>query len=265
MKKSLLLSLLIWVFVMQVKADSPTDIIEQANQAYIQGEYLYAIELYEQLLSMDLEAAELYYNLGNSYFKENRLAPAILNYERALRLKPFDANIQYNLEVARSRTIDRIDPVPVIFYERWWRAFVYFLDIDRWAIYGLVSLFIGLAAMLWYWFTGRVGLKKFSLAMSLFFLMIGGLAFLAAQRQYAYNWKRQEAIVFVPRVTAKGAPGHDSPDLFVVHEGTKVMITDALGDWVEVKLENGNIGWLQKSSIIPVHASGAVSPAPTNG
>jgi tetratricopeptide (TPR) repeat protein len=264
MNKSLYIFIVLWLSVMFSKAAVPSQITEQGNQAYIQGEYLYAIELYEQVLSMGFESAELYYNLGNSYFKENRLAPAILNYERALRMKPFDPNIQYNLDIANSRTIDRIDPVPVIFYERWWKAFVYLLNIDRWAVLGLVSLFLGLLNILWYLFSVRIAFKKLGLAISVCLLLIAGMAFLAAQRQYTYNYHRQDAIVFVPRITAKSAPGADSPDLFVIHEGTKVTITDTLGEWAEIRLANGNMGWLKMSAITPVLASGVVTPSPTN-
>jgi tetratricopeptide (TPR) repeat protein len=265
MKKFLILQVAIWFLSLYATAADPTQIIEQANQAYIQGEYLYSIELYEQVLAMELESAELYYNLGNSYFKANRLAPAILNYERALQMKPFDENIKYNLEIARSRIIDRIDPVPVIFYERWWKAFIYLFDIDRWAVSGLIALFLGLICLLWYLFSGKVVLRKLTLIMSVVLLMVAGMAFLAAHRQHIYHYDRQDAIVFIPRVTAKSAPGTDSPDLFVIHEGTKVTITDTLGEWAEIRLANGNVGWLQMSAITPVRASGVASPSSANG
>ncbi len=265
MNKLFILLIAIWSLGVYAGAAEPAQIIEQANQAYIQGEYLYAIEQYEQVLAMGLESAELYYNLGNSYFKENRLAPAILNYERALQMKPFDENIHYNLDIARSRIIDRIDPVPVIFYERWWKAFIYLLDIDRWAIFGLVALFLGLISLLWYLFSGKVVLKKLTLALSVVLLVAAGMAFLAAHRQYIHHYHRHDAIVFLPRVTAKSAPGADSPDLFVIHEGTKVTIIDTLGEWAEIRLANGNVGWLQQSAITPVRASGVASPSSANG
>lgn len=260
MNRTIYISVAFWFITLCTQAADPAQKIEQANQAYIQGEYLHAIELYEEVLSMELESAALYYNLGNSYFKVHRLAPAILNYERALRIKPFDENIRHNLEVARSQTIDQIEPVPLIFYEKWWKAFIFLLSIDKWSVLGLITLFVGLMALLFYLFSGRVGVKKWSLGMSVMLLVGSFLSFLAAHSQYSHNFKRDDAIVFTTRVTAKSSPQETSSDLFVLHEGTKVTINDGLGEWVEVTIENGNVGWLKKESIIPVNAYGADFP-----
>ncbi len=260
MKKSFFILMAVWLISITTTAAEPSQIIEQANQAYMQEEYAYAIELYEQVLALGLESAALYYNLGNSYFKANRLAPAILNYERALRMKPFDENIQHNLEIARSKTIDQIEPVPVIFYEKWWKAFLFLLSIDRWAVMALITLFLAFMMLLLYFFSGSIGLKKTGLIVSLLLLLVSATSFLAAQRQYAYNYKKHYAIVFEPRVTVKSGPSQTSTDLFVLHEGTKVRIIDNISEWVEIRIANGNSGWLKRTSVIPVNASDADSP-----
>jgi len=243
-----------------LQAEEAATTFERANQAYINGEYAYAAELYEEMLSGGLEAAALYFNLGNAYFKENRLAHAILNYERARLLKPFDDNIMYNLELARSRTTDRIETVPLIFYERWWQRFILYQSVDGWAKTGLIMLVLALLAALGYFFTAAVVMKKTGFFLALLLLFFAGISFIAAQRQYVQFYLQTDAIVFSPRVTAKSSPNPASPDLFVIHEGTKVRITNELGEWSEIRLENGNVGWLKNDHIIAVRASGAAIP-----
>jgi tetratricopeptide (TPR) repeat protein len=241
--------LLISAFVMNLHATAPAELIKQGNEAYSRGEFSYAIELYEQVIDAGLEAPELYYNLGNAYFRENQLGPAILNYERALRLRPNDESVRHNLEVANNRIIDLIEPVPVIFYERWWQQFLSLMSMDEWAIAGIISLVLFLVMLSVYFFSRTSGVKKWAFGLSLLLFIVTFTTFSAAQKQYQRLFLHPEAIVFVPRVTAKSAPGDASPDLFVIHEGSKVKITDELGEWYEVRLANGNVGWVKKQSL----------------
>ncbi len=175
--------LLAVIFIFPAKGNDLHDLVEQANEAYIKGEYSYAIELYEEVIANQKEAAELYHNLGNAYFKETRLGPAILNYERALRLSPNDDNIRFNLEIARSRIADRIEPVPLIFYERWWKGFLNLQAVDGWAITGLIFLVIFLGCLSLYFFSRKTGFRKIGFSLSLFFLLMTGICFFAANRQ----------------------------------------------------------------------------------
>ncbi len=250
MKKHLLACyILCFSLTVTLFAKDSANLVEQANQSYIEGAYAYAIEQYEEVLAGNVESAMLYYNLGNAYFKTNQIAKAILNYERALRLKPNDENTIYNLEVARAKTIDRIEPVPVIFYERWWRNFVFWQSTDRWAYVGLMGLICCFGAALVYFFSRRSFYKKLGFGLAGLFLFLTIIVFIAANSQYRHFHQNREAVIFVPRITAKSGPGESSPDLFVIHEGTRVRITDDLGEWVEVRLDNGNIGWLRLSAI----------------
>lgn len=247
-KRTLFLTALLCSFQLLLAAN-PNELIKQANTAYIDGQYSYAIELYEAILEQNLEAAELYFNLGNAYFKENRLGHAILNYERALRIKPGDENTLFNLNVARARTVDRINPVPLIFYENWWRSFYSFFSTDTWAKLGLFLLVFSLVSLGGFFFVQTRGLKKLGFGLSLFCLLLMSVSFFAARSQYHNTFKKREAIVMTPRATAKSSPGDSSPDLFVIHEGAKAKITSELGDWYEIRLANGNVGWVKKSAL----------------
>ncbi|MDX9940933.1 MAG: tetratricopeptide repeat protein [Bacteroidales bacterium] len=248
-KQTGLLFLTILTLVLPLRAAKPDQLIEQANQAYVLGEYSFAIELYESVVKQKLEAPGLYYNLGNAYFKENKFGLAILNYERALRLKPGDEDIRFNLEVARSRTVDQINPLPLIFYERWWKGFYSLLSPNTWAVFVIILLVVSMVLFGFFFFSKTRPFKRVSFFFALLFLFLTLICMISARAQYYHLFQKEEAIVMVPRAVAKSAPDETSPDLFVIHEGSKSRITNELGDWFEVRLANGNVGWVKKSSV----------------
>ncbi|MEE4176934.1 MAG: tetratricopeptide repeat protein [Bacteroides sp.] len=248
-KQVIILFFAIFFFGIPVRGIEPNELIEQANQAYVNGEYSYSIELYESVIKQKLEAPELYYNLGNAYFKENKFGPAILNYERALRLKPSDENIRFNLEIARSRIVDQINPVPLIFYENWWKSFYSLFSPNTWAVLLILLLVVSLVLLGIFFFSWIRGIKKTTFSLAVLFLLLTFVCMGAARAQYYHLFQKQEAIVMTPRVTAKSSPDETSPDLFVIHEGSKARITNELGEWYEIRLVNGNVGWLKRSAV----------------
>lgn len=249
MKRLAVFFLGILFYLFPANSAEPGELVRQANEAYVNSEYSYAIELYELVLEQKLESFELYYNLGNAWFREGRYGKSILNYERALRFRPSDENTLFNLEVARARTVDRINPVPQIFYERWWNNFVALLSTDGWSFFALALLVLTLSFLGVYFFSRTRGVKKAAFGLAFVFGLLCFMAFGLARTQYARTHQQLEAIVMVPRATAKSSPGESSPDLFVIHEGSKARITTELGDWYEVRLANGNVGWVKKSAL----------------
>lgn len=230
-------------------AQSPQELIREANDAYTRSEYSHAIELYEQVLERGLQGPELYYNLGNAYFKNNRLGKAILNYERAARLNPTDENILHNLQIANSRTVDRIEQRPLLFYEQWWRSTYSLFTSTGWAVAGIILFSLFLAGVALYLFSRTRGVKRTAFYLS--FLLMGLTAFslVFAQKQYSRLLSEKEAIIMSPRVAAKSSPSQQSPDLFLMHEGTRVFIRNSLGEWLEISLPNGNVGWVKKEAL----------------
>lgn len=228
---------------------TPDELLQQANQAYINETFHEAIEIYEQIMEMQWESAALYYNLGNAYYQTGQTGKAILNYERARRLSPNDDAILHNLRVVRSRITDKMEPVPQLFFIDWRDQFVQLQTTDGWArtiviLIILLSVFVAL-----FFIMKTKTYKKITLTL---FLVIGLLlvaSFYAANRQYYLNHVRQEAIVMSPRATAKSAPSERAIDLFVIYEGTKVFLTSDVMDWYEVRLPNGNVGWIKKSAL----------------
>ncbi|MFO7998056.1 MAG: tetratricopeptide repeat protein [Bacteroidales bacterium] len=234
---------------LQSMAQTPSELVEQGNQSYTRGEYSNAAAHYEKVLEMGWEAPELYYNLGNAYYKMNQIPGAILNYERGLRLRPGDKALRYNLDLAREKLTDRIDPIPPLFYEKWWTGFLQIQSADAWAKTGLflVSFFLG--CVLWFFFARTVVQKKSAFVLGVILLFLASLALLSANRQYRNQYLKKEAVLFVPRVSAKSGPGANNPDLFVIHAGTKATITNELNEWAEIQLPNGNLGWVRKETL----------------
>ncbi len=225
--------------------------IKAAETAYVAEQYDKAIEIYESVLKSYGDSYELYYNLGNSYFKIGKMAPAILNYERALLIKPGDGDIRFNLEMAKQQT-DKIEPLQDFFLKKWFRSVQNLIGVDSWAAVGIVSFVLFICCLILFFFSKWMRLKKlgFYMGILLFIAVVFANIFAYNQREELLN--RRGAIVFSPTVTVKSTPDNSGTDLFVLHEGTKVFIRNSVGDWNEIVLEDGNIGWINKKDIIVI-------------
>ena len=223
--------------------------IKEAEVAYTKEDYGKAIELYEGLLKTHGESAEIYYNLGNAYYKENKIAPAILNYERALLLDPGDGDIRFNLQLARQKSVDKIEPVGDFFLHRWFDKVQNMGAADSWAQTGIVCFILFIGCLILLFFSKWIHLKKIGFYLGLVFLVLVIFANIFAGNQKDELVNRKSAIVFAPTVTVKSSPDASGTDLFILHEGTKVSIKSKLGDWNEIEMEDGNVGWMPSKDI----------------
>ena len=220
-----------------------------ADSAYVRGEYQQAIKDYEALLKQGA-SADLYYNLGNAYYRTENITRAVLNYERALLLSPGDRDIRFNLQMARSKTVDKITPEQDMFFVTWYRSLVNLTSVDGWADIALISLALAIVLALLYLFSERIWLRKVG-----FFGAIILIVFFLLGNVFAYQQKdllvhRRGAIVTAPAVTVKSTPAKQGTDLFILHEGTKVTITDAsMKDWKGIRLADGKEGWIESQQI----------------
>ena len=223
--------------------------IKEAETAYAAEQYDKAIELYESILKSYGDSYELYYNLGNSYYKDGKIAHAILNYERALLIKPGDSDVRFNLELAKQQTVDKIEPIQEFFLIEWFDAVQNLFGVDSWATLGIVCFVLFIGCLVLFFFSKWMRIKKvgFYLGILLFFVVIFANIFAYNQKNELVN--RKGAIVFAPTVTVKSSPDNSGTDLFVLHEGTKVLIRSAIGDWIEIMFEDGNVGWINKKDI----------------
>lgn len=240
---------LLLLSTLQLTADDNLILMKEANKNYDEGRYHDAIELYRKVIENGMESKSLYYNLGNACFKTNDMASAILYYEKALKLDPNDEDIRHNLKIANNRIVDKIESVPQVFYMRWWNQLTHVLTVDGWAIASIISFGAFLLMLLVFLMTRSFWLKKTSFWLGLIFVVFTVSTYSLANQRYNSFRKDHEAIVFTPTVTVKSSPSENSIDLFVIHEGTKVEIADHVGEWYEIKIANGSMGWLKEDDI----------------
>jgi tetratricopeptide (TPR) repeat protein len=221
----------------------------EADSAYVRGQYQQAIAQYEALLKQGA-SADLYYNLGNAYYRTENIPEAVLNYERALLLSPGDRDIRFNLQIARSKTFDKIVPESEMFFVTWYRSLVSMMSVDGWARTALVALALTIILLLVYLFSERIWLRKAGFFGGVALLVLFVCANIFAWQQKKDLLNRKGAIIFAPAVTVKSTPAANGTDLFILHEGTKVVITDgSMKEWKEIRIADGKEGWIESKHI----------------
>lgn len=250
MKKAILLAVLLVIFAKGFSQKQALDsLFAKANDAYIQENYYKAVEWYDSIYTQGFESYDLLYNLGNSYYKLNEFAKAILFYERAKLLNPKNENVAYNLELANMHVVDKIDVLPEFFLRKWRKSLQTYFSANAWAKINLISVFLLFVSFIVYFFNryGLVG--KFAFALTILLFITSLLSFNFGSKQKKNILKHNYAIVMSHSVTIKSSPDNNGTSLFVLHQGTKVNITDQIGDWYEIKLSDGNKGWILKTDL----------------
>lgn len=214
-----------------------------ALDAYSKGDFKQAISLYEEMLKQG-EAAALYYNLGNAYYKDNQVAKAILNYERALLINPGMSDARFNLEMAQQKVIDKIEPLDTFFLVAWKNAVRDSVNMTTWAALAISFFLLFIASVLAFSFIRIVWVKKLSFFAGIVLIVCCVVANVFAADLKEKQIDRKGGIILAPTVTVKSSPDQSGNDLFILHEGTKVYLRSTLGDWSEIVLDNGNVGWL---------------------
>ena len=222
---------------------------QMGDSAYRMGNYPEAISLYESVLSTGLTSPDLYYNLGNAYYRDDQIGRAILNYHRALRLHPAMHDARENLAIAESHTADRISQLPQLFIIRWVNALTDKVSPSTWRLV-LVIIFILLAAAVVMFLIGRtIQVRKTALisiiVTAILWLLVLALAISSSRHFNAHS----EAVVLDAAITVKGSPEWQSADKLLLHEGTTVTIIDTLSGWYKIRIADGTTGWCENQSI----------------
>ena len=234
--------IVISVFFICSSALFAQDAFDAANAAYADGRYEEAAAIYQSLLDEQPDAT-LYYNLGNARFKQGELAQAILNYERALRLKPNYKDAQYNLAFAQSRITDNIVEQD-FFLSAWARTVRNNLSERTWWSISIGLFICALIALLLFLLGRELWLRKTAFHVAWIALLFSLIAGLNAGSLHQRNTLRNEAIITQGVVNVKSSPDRSGTDLFTIHEGTKVTIRETLGEWVNVRV-GSNEGWMK--------------------
>lgn len=249
MMKKIFFFILAFLSTLFSNAQEADSLVVKANNLYSQGKYQEAVELYETIVEMGYESTELYYNIGNAYYKQNIVARAILNYEKALQLSPNDTDVKYNMDLVNRFVVDKIEVLPVFFVTGWFRDLRNKFSSDIWAIISMITFAVTLMFLSFYLYSRGLGFKKASFWISFFVIIISLTSFIFSKQQKQKILSGNTAIVMSPSVTVKSSPDASGTDLFVIHEGTKVWIEDRISDWNEIKLSDGSKGWLKTEDI----------------
>lgn len=233
----------------QVTATDHNTLWDNANVAYNEGDFAKAAELYESILADNQHSAKLYFNLGNAYYKQDKLGKAILNYNRALRLAPADEDIRHNLEYATEATKDNIEEIPEFFLTTWVKKVRNLMGCDGWTIFSYAMLIVALIGALAYLLAEALAYRK----AGFYTLCVAALLFIISTI-FAYNEREalvnsSEAIIMSSAAPIKSSPDRAATDLFVLHEGTKLTTGESIDGWVEIRIADGRKGWIESSRI----------------
>ena len=222
---------------------------ERGNDLYQKGKYDLAIKEYESVLAENKESAELYFNLGNCYYKLQQTAPAIYNYEKALVLDPANKVALNNIKFAQKHTIDEIKVVPKVGFAKLLRDFTGIYPFDTWAWITIGFAILFLLFFLGYYFSQAVVVKRiFFLGMFVILLSIM-LSISAAFFEKSHFDNEKPAIVFAESADVRSEPQNASTSIFTLHEGTKVYVEETLENWKKIQLTDGTEGWIDSKAI----------------
>ena len=232
-----------------VSQDTSNEKFNQGVTLFTSGNYKDALQVWTDIYNTGYRSASLNYNIGNAYFKLNNIPGAILFYERAYLLKPADENINYNLQIARTLIVDRFQEIPELFFVKWYNFISLFLSANNWAIISITAFILSLLFLSVYIYSSNYHHKVagFWIAVFFFVFTLASLAFAIRNKSLVYD--SHEAIISSPLVSGKSSPDTSGTDLFVLHEGTRVSVEDEVGDWLEIRLSDGNKGWVPVNSL----------------
>jgi len=243
------LILIITVLSFAAISDQRDYLFEQGNQFFQNGEYEKALSSYDEILQMGYESADLYYNMGNCHYKLGENARAILNYERALRLRPRDEDIRFNLQITNLSVADKIQEIPELFYIRYFKKFRSLFSLRALTFISLILYFSLIASMV-IWLLSRSRFVRRVFKTTVFvFLIFFAVSSLTGVFKILSMKKSVEAVVLTQEVNVRSAPREDATEIFIIHEGLKVRISETSGDWYEIRLSDGNEGWLPAKDV----------------
>ena len=248
MIKRNILFLLLAVISMIAQADTPSEMKTQADSAYARADYETAVKLYGELAEQNL-TADVCYNLGCAYYRIDDIAHSVLWFERALKLSPSDKDVLFNLEMARTKTIDKIIPQHEFILFTYFRVMTNWFSLRTWTVIGLFGFVLMLASLLFFWASGSVNVWKLTFSLAVVLLLVTILSNVCAMQQRNFKQTHTSGIITTPAVTVKSTPADNGNDLFVLHEGSKVEILDSsLKEWCEVSIADGKVGWIPKKA-----------------
>jgi tetratricopeptide (TPR) repeat protein len=245
MKLRLILSFTLSVLFIAALAGSPDKIFLEANAAYQQNNFQKANELYKKLvLEHKINSFEVYYNLANSFYRLADYPSAIFFYQKSLKIEPSNDDARYNLKLVQAKIEDRIEPIPQLFYKRWFKSIRELASTDTWAIFFVAGFILSVALFGIYLLSKTIHIRRMGFY-AFCLLLVLSITFLGLSwSSFQQNEQKKHAVIFAGSISVKSAPVHSSQGLFILHAGTTLEIIDELGEWVKIRLEDGKEGWV---------------------
>lgn len=247
MKK--IFSILILFSTLSIWAQTPQQLMQQGNDAYAKGDFNAAAEAYNAILEGGNESADLYYNLGNTYYRQQEFGLSILNYERALRIKPNFKDARQNLELANSKTEDEITALPQLFLVTWAKGLVSACSPTAWCIILLILFNLIGGCIVIVILSNDYNIRKSALIAAIVLGVISLIAIACTIDAHIQYKRHNTAIITQPMIVVKSSPEAKSVDKLILHEGTKVSIDENLGEWNKIHIADGNTGWVAAEDI----------------
>ncbi len=241
--KNIFLFLLIVSFS-KVFAQDINELFIEGNKLYNQEKYNQAIEKYSEAAKKDKISPELYFNLANAYYKTNKVAPSIYYYEKALQLKPNDKAITTNLKMAKQMTLDNIEPLPKTLWQKIDANSIQKINYNTWAYFAVGFMFLFAVLFLNYHFSSETNKKRLLFIGSILSVFFAVLSVIFAFHTFNISKNNHYAIIFVPETSVKNAPMLSAEKVFDLHEGTKVKVLKSVDNWKNIKIEDGQTGWI---------------------
>ena len=224
-------------------------LFNEATAAYNKGDYEKAVKNYLEVLESGQHSAELYFNLGNCYYKLNQIAPSIYYYEKALLLKPNDPETKNNLTYAQNMTLDAIDALPETGLAKIKKSLTGFLSFDQWGKTAVAFMILFVLLYIAFYYASYSSRKRTAFIASIIALFISLISVVFAFIQYNEFKSYHPAIVFSEEIAIRSEPNDRSQEIFTLHEGAKVNVLEELNDFKKIQIADGKTGWLPKESI----------------
>ena len=222
---------------------------EKGNNLYQKGKYEEAVSNYESVLKSKKQSAELYFNLGNCYYKLNKVAPAIYNFEKALLLNPNDKDFSNNLKFAQKLQIDDIKEMPKVGFNKVIQDFTASNHYNTWAWITVVFAFLFLVFFVTYYFSQTTLLKR-TFFLGMIFTFLGVIISISSSIFEKTNFDNDKpAIVFTEIIAVKTEPNSNASTAFMLHEGTKVHVFESIDNFKKIELSDGKKGWIERNAI----------------
>jgi tetratricopeptide (TPR) repeat protein len=245
MRKLINILCLLLIFTDLVSSQAVDTYFKQGNKAYSEGNYQNAVDDYLKVIAGGVESGEVFFNLGNAYYKLNQIGRSILYYEKARQFLEGDKALEQNLKLARLRIVDKIEPIPKLFLEEWWIWGIHIFSIPAVAWICFILFLVAMFSLAFYFIFSKRMLKRLTWITSILFVI--ALSFYLSR---IYQFESSDyGIILVSKVSVVSEPSLTGDEVFIIHEGTKVKINREIDGWLEISLADGKTGWLKSNSL----------------